>query len=119
MRRRGRGRRGNSAAAKKAEREEESVVEDLLGTKKKEEKKPAPKPASGIKPVAMVKGSFNFGSYAKNFKQGSCTARLTRGSRRRVPGNAVFAKATINVRTNNRRSLRPRMICGPSTPSYG
>ncbi len=88
---------------KKAEpAKKKESVEDLLGTKKKEEKKPAPKPASGIKPVAMVKGSFNFGSYAKNFKQGLMYGAVDEGILgAEFRGNAVFAKATINVRTNN------------------
>ncbi len=88
---------------KKAETEKKKEsVEDLLGTKKKEEKKPAPKPASGIKPVAMVKGSFNFGSYAKNFKQGLMYGAVDEGILgAEFRGNAIFAKATINVRTNN------------------
>lgn len=83
-------------------RKKKESVDDLLGTPKKEEKRPAPKLVSGVKPVAMLKGGFNFGSYAKNFKQGLMYGSLDEGILgAEFMGNAVFAKATINVRTKN------------------
>jgi len=82
--------------------EKKESVDDILGTKK-EEKKAAPAPAAqGIKPVVMVKGGINFGSYAKSFKQGLFFGSVDEGILgAEFVGKSVFAKATINVRTQN------------------
>jgi len=102
---------------KKKSPEKKKSVDEILGTKKKEEKKPTPKPVSGVKPVAMLKGGFNFGSYAKNFKQGLMYGSLDEGILgAEFMGNAVFAKATINVRTRS-----PILLADPDSskaPQY-
>lgn len=86
----------------KKETKKKESVDDILGTKKKEEKKAAPAPAQGIKPVAMVKGGINFGSYAKNFKQSLFFGSVDEGILgAEFVGKSVLAKATINVRTQN------------------
>jgi|GEM_PF-1048346 len=94
-------------APKKVEKKKESV-DDILGTKKKEEKKKKEKPAAqGLKPIIMVKGGFNFGGYAKDFGQGLMYGSVDEGILgAEFVGSAVFAKATINVRTQN-----PLLLC--------
>ncbi len=95
-------------APKKAE--PKKSVDDLLGTKKKEEKKKAaPSAPAGIKPVIMVKGSFNFGGYTekpagavKSSAQSLMFGAVEEGILgAEYTGKSIFAKGTINVRTNN------------------
>ncbi|HOW52593.1 MAG TPA: hypothetical protein PLV42_11195 [bacterium] len=118
------------APAKKAEEEDDmeeegeeeapkpkkkESVDDILGTKKKEEKKVAKPAAQGLKPVAMVKGAFNFGSYAKDFGQGLMYGSVDEGILgAEFLGEAVFAKATINVRTQN-----PLLFSAPKPTDWG
>lgn len=90
--------------------EPKKSVDDLLGTKKKEEKKKAaPSAPAGIKPVIMVKGSFNFGGYTekpagapKSSAQSLMFGAVEEGILgAEYTGKSIFAKGTINVRTNN------------------
>lgn len=85
---------------KKVEKKES--VDDILGTKKEEKKPATAATAQGIKPVIMVKGGINFGSYAKSFKQGLFFGSVDEGILgAEFVGKSVLAKATINVRTQN------------------
>ncbi|MFO7734862.1 MAG: hypothetical protein R6W70_01465, partial [bacterium] len=88
------------------DKKEDSFADDSFSAPS-EEKKPAPAGVSGLKPVGIIRGGFNYGIYQQLDGTEVSTLGKAFGSLddaiigAEYKGKAVFAKGTLNMRTHN------------------